>query len=128
MQDAPQTALTAFLNAGAIYRATPGAGIQAAHVDMQLAKVALANGRAQEAIQLVNRSTGAALENENPALMATLLLIRAEAYEMLGNDQLAQQARLDSASWARYGFGSDAAVRQRSAEVAALANTGSRRN
>jgi hypothetical protein len=128
MQDAPQTALTAFLNAGAIYRATPGAGIQAAHVDMQLAKVALANGRAQEAIQLVNRSTGAALENENPALMATLLLIRAEAYEMLGNDQLARQARLDSASWARYGFGSDAAVRQRSAEVAALANTGSRRN
>ncbi len=128
MKDDPQTALRAFLNAGAIYRATPGAGIQAAHVDMQLAAFALSAGRAQDAIALVNRSLSAALEEENAALMATLYLIRAEAYETLGHTAEAAQARLDSAQWARYGFGSDAAVRARAAEVAALADAGARMN
>ncbi len=128
MNDDPNLALRAFLNAGAIYRATPGAGIQAAHVDMQLAAFALGSGRAQDAIALVNRSLGAAIEEQNAALMATLYLIRAEAYEALGARPQAAQARLDSAHWARYGFGSDAAVRARAAEVAALARAGARVN
>lgn len=128
MKDDPSTALRAFLNAGAIYRATPGAGIQAAHVDMQLAAFALGSGRAQDAIALVNRSLSAALDGENAALMATLYMIRAESYEALGQSALARQARLDSANWARYGFGSDAAVRARAAEVAALAQAGARLN
>ncbi|ADE85358.1 DUF2927 domain-containing protein [Rhodobacter capsulatus] len=126
--DDPETALTAFANAGAIYRATPGAGIQSAHVDMQLAAFALSSGRASDAIALVNRAIPQALTGENAALMATLYLIRAEAYETLGNPAQAQQARLDSAQWARYGFGSDAAVRARAAEVAALARAGARYN
>lgn len=128
IKDDPDTALRAFANAGAIYRATPGAGIQAAHVDMQLAAFALSSGRAQDAIALVNRALSPALQGENAALMATLYLIRAEAYETLGNTAQARQARLDSAQWARYGFGTDAAVRARAAEVAALAEAGARYN
>ena len=128
VHDDPDTALTAFANAGAIYRATPGAGIQSAHVDMQLAAFALSSGRASDAIALVNRAIPQALSGENAALMATLYLIRAEAYETLGNPAQARQARLDSAQWARYGFGSDAAVRARAAEVAALARAGARFN
>ncbi len=128
IKDDPELALRAFANAGAIYRATPGAGIQAAHVDMQLAAFALGSGRAQDAIALVNRALTPALQGENAALMATLYLIRAEAYEVLGNSAQAAQARLDSAQWARYGFGSDGAVRARAAEVAALAQAGARYN
>lgn len=128
IKDDPETALRAFANAGAIYRATPGAGIQAAHVDMQLAAFALSSGRAQDAIALVNRALGPALQGENAALMATLYLIRAEAYETLGNQAQARAARLDSGQWARYGFGTDAAVRARAAEVAALAQAGARYN
>ena len=121
VRDDPDTAIKAFANAGAIYRATPGAGIHAAHVDMQLAAFALSAGRAQDAIALVNRALNPAIAGENAALMATLHLIRAEAYDMLGNAAQARQARLDAEQWARYGFGSDAAVRARAAEVAALA-------
>lgn len=128
MKDDPSTALRAFVNAGSIYRATPGAGIQAAHVDMQLAAFALGSGRAQEAIALVNRSLDAALKEQNAALMATLYLIRADAYQAIGASAQAQQARLDSAQWSRYGFGSDTAVRARAAEVAALARSGTRSN
>ena len=128
LQSDPQGAINAFVNAGAIYRRTPGAGIQAAHVDMQLAAYALASGRAQDAIQLVNRSFSAALSGQNAALMATLYMIRAEAYEQLGNGAQARQARLDMGHWARYGFGSDTAVQRRAAEVAALADAGARAN
>lgn len=128
IKDDPEAALGAFANAGAIYRATPGAGIQSAHVDMQLAAFALSTGRAQDAIALVNRALSPAIAGENAALMATLYLIRAEAYETLGNSAQAAQARLDSAQWARYGFGSDAAVKARAAEVAALARSGARLN
>ncbi|WP_415183233.1 DUF2927 domain-containing protein [Phaeovulum sp.] len=128
VRDAPEAALNAFVQAAAIYRATPGARIHAAHVDMQLAAFALANGRAEDAMALVNRSLDVAVTAENPAMMATLYMIRAEALQSLGHAAEARRARLDSGAWARYGFGSDAAVRKRSAEVAALANIDARQN
>ncbi|WP_245860884.1 DUF2927 domain-containing protein [Rhodobacter maris] len=124
VQSDPETALHAFATAGAIYRSTPGAGIQSAHVDMQLAALALSSGHAQEAIALADRALAPALEGENAALVATLHLIRAEAYEALGEGVQARQARLDSGQWAGYGFGSDAAARARAAEVAARAQAG----
>ncbi|SIS79891.1 DUF2927 domain-containing protein [Phaeovulum vinaykumarii] len=123
MTSAPQQSVSAFLNAGRIYRATPGARIQAAHVDMQLAALALQDGRAQDAVALVGRAMGPAIRGDNPALVATLHLIRAEAYGALGAGAQAEQARLDAASWARYGYGSDAAVRRRAADIAALARS-----
>ncbi|KEO51671.1 DUF2927 domain-containing protein [Thioclava pacifica] len=128
MKTDPDVAIRSYLNAGAIYARTPGAGIQAAHIDMQLAAFALGTGRAQDAIALVNRSLSPAISGENASLMATLYMIRAEAYAQLGNAAQAEQARLDMEQWARYGFGSDAAVRRRASEVAALADAGARMN
>lgn len=126
--DDPATAVQAFTTAGRIYRSLPGAGIQAAHVDMQLAALALGTGQSQDAIALANRAQGAALKAENSALMATLALIRASAYEQIGMDPQAGQARSEASQWARYGFGSSGALQARAAEVAALARAGERVN
>lgn len=123
LPDDPETALAAFVRAGRIYRALPGGAIQGAHVDMQMAAFALSSGHPQDALTLAGRSLAPASESQNAALLATLYLIRAQAYEALGRPREAAQARLDSAGWARYGFGSDAAVRKRAAEVAALTGT-----
>ena len=124
----PEAALAAFVRAGQIYRALPGGGIQAAHVDMQMAAFALSAGHGHDALTLADRSLGPAAESQNAALLATLYLIRAQAYDAIGLPREAAQARLDSAGWARYGFGSDVAVRKRAAEVAALTRTAARAN
>jgi hypothetical protein len=50
-------------------------------------------------------------------------MIRAEAFQMLGQPAEAQALRLDSLGWARYGFGEEVKVRQRMAEIAVLAPT-----
>lgn len=126
LPDDPEGALAAFLRAGQLYRALPGGAIQVAHVDMQMAAFALSGGRAQDALTLVARALGPAAESQNAALLATLYLIRAQSYDTLGHRAEAAQARLDSAGWARYGFGSDAAMRRRAAEVAALTRTAPR--
>jgi len=126
--DDASLALRAFANAGAIYRATPGAGMQSAHVDMQLAAFALKAGRAQDALGLVDRALANARKGENAALLATLYLIKAEASDALGAAGSARQARLDSARWARYGFGSDVAVRTRAAGMVVLAQNGTQGN
>lgn len=128
LRDDPQGALSAFRTAGAIFRATPGAAVQAAHVDMQLAALALASGQPDTARALSERALPAARAAENAALSATLSMIRAEACEALGDSAGARAAWLDSQHWARYGFGSDAAVRARATEVAALAGAGAQVN
>lgn len=128
LKDDPQAALSAFRTAGAIFRATPGAAVQAAHVDMQLAALALASGQPGEARALSERALPHARTAENAALTATLSMIRAEACEALGDSAGAKAAWLDSQHWARYGFGSDAAVRARATEVAALAGAGAQVN
>ena len=128
LKDDPQAALSAFRAAGAIFRATPGAAVQAAHVDMQLAALALSSGRPAEARALSARAIPPARAAENAALTATLFMIRAEACAALGDSAGARAAWLDSQHWARYGFGSDAAVRARATEVAALAEAGAQLN
>lgn len=115
-----ETALVAFLNAAQIYRSRPGMEIQAAHVDMQLAAFALSAGEAQDALALVDRSLLVVTRAENAALLSTLMMIRAEALELLGRDAEARAVRLDSLGWARYGFGPEAQVRARLYEIAAL--------
>ncbi len=57
---------------------------------------------------------------ENAALLATLMLLRAEALDLTGRVAEARAVRLDSLGWARYGFGSDWAVRAKLREIAAL--------
>ncbi|AMY68972.1 hypothetical protein AKL17_1720 [Frigidibacter mobilis] len=114
------TAFTAFLRAALIYRARPGMEIQAAHVDMQLAAFALSAGQAEDTLTFVDRSLPVVAQAENAALLATLMLLRAEALELLGRSSEARAVRLDAMGWARYGFGPEPEVRRRVAEIAAL--------
>ena len=118
----PQRALDAFDRAAAIYSRQPGGELQLAHIDMQLAAMALAGGLAEEAAQLADRAIPAVKRHENAALLATLMLIKAEALEQLGNPAAAAALRIDSEPWARYGFGPDSVVKARMRDIAAVAD------
>ncbi len=122
----PATAVKAFAEAGRIYRSLPGAEVHAAHVDMQLAAIALSSGQYDQAISFVDRALPVVRQAENASLLATLMLIKAEALEGEGDAAGARALRLDSLGWARYGFGSEQQVRARMAEVASLAARGRR--
>ncbi|KPU84396.1 hypothetical protein JI58_04145 [Marinosulfonomonas sp. PRT-SC04] len=113
------TALNAFLNSGAIY-ARNDSRVQLAHVAMQLAAFSLSAGNGTDTLKLVNANLSAVANSKNAALLATLLMIKAEALDLLGRASQAHAVRLDSLAWARYGFGSDKAVRNRLAEISAL--------
>lgn len=116
----PELALASFLQAGTIYRSDADTELQAAHIAMQLAAFALSAGQADVAVDIVDNSTRAVARAENAALLATLLMVKAEALEALGRPQEAEEVREDSLGWARYGFGSDAEVISRQREIAAL--------
>jgi hypothetical protein len=45
---------------------------------------------------------------------------------MKGQAREASAVRIDSNGWARYGFGSDAQIKARAAEISALARRGNR--
>lgn len=115
-----ELALASFLQAGGIYAANPETKVHEAHIAMQLAAFALSSGQAQVAIDLVDRHSAAVAAAENAALLATLLLVKVEALELLGDVAEAAALRRDSLGWARYGFGDDAEVRKRAGEIAAL--------
>ena len=120
----PAVALPSFAEASRIYRSLPGGAIQAAHVDMQLAAHALSTGQHARALQLAEGSFSTVSAAENAALMATLLMMKAEALDGLGQATAADAVRLDSKGWGRYGFGSDEQVHARMAEIAILARRG----
>jgi len=122
----PDAAVQAFAQAAKIYRSIPGAAVNAAHVDMQLAAIALSSGQNDQAITFADRAIPVVKQAENAALLATLMLIKAEALENAGRGDQAQALRLDSQAWARYGFGAERDVRARMSEIAALGARGSR--
>ncbi|MCC6306717.1 MAG: DUF2927 domain-containing protein [Rhodobacteraceae bacterium] len=122
-----ELALASFLQAAAIFRRLPGAAPHVAHAEMQLAAHALSAGQPDRALALANANLAAASEAQNGGLLATLLMIKAAALEAQGRPAEARAARLDSLGWARYGFGSDEAVRARLAEIDALAGLRARR-
>ena len=113
-------AFAAFREADRIYRATPGASLQAAHMGVQLAAYALSSGRADEAISIIDPHITSVKSAENAALLSTLLMLKAEALDYAGRATEAQLVRLDSLGWARYGFGSNAQVGARLREIAAI--------
>lgn len=122
----PAEAALAFREAQAIWQRLKGGEVRSAHVDMQLAAFALAQGRFAEALALTDRAIPVVERAENAALLATLLMMRSEANSALGREAEARAARLDSLGWARYGFGTDALVRARLSDIAGLAATGRR--
>ena len=122
----PKSALTAFTEAGRIYRSLPGGEIHAAHVDMQLAAYALASGDAKAALDIANRAMPVVSAAENASLMATLMMVKAEALQMQGRGREASAVRMDSIGWARYGFGSESQIKARASEISALARRGNK--
>lgn len=122
----PSRGLEALLHAQAIYRAA-GLRLQSAHVEMQLAAFALSQGDAEQAMRLADDASGPAMQAQNAALLASLLMVKAEALDLMQRPDDARSVRLDSLAWARYGFGSDAAIRAHLAEIRALSPQGRRR-
>ncbi len=120
------SAIAAYTEAGRIWRSQPGGQIHAAHVDMQLAAFALSSGQMDQALALTERAIPVARQHQNASLLATMLAMKAEALEAKGDASGARAARLDSLGWARYAFGSDAQVRARMSDIAALSAKGSR--
>lgn len=114
-------ALEAFRKAEAIYSASQQTRLQAAHMGVQLAAYALSSGRPDQAIAIVNTHIPPVLSAENAVLLSTLLMIKAQALDLAGHGREARLVRLDSLGWARYGFGTDAQVGARLAEIAAIA-------
>ncbi|MEY1555845.1 DUF2927 domain-containing protein [Yoonia sp. R2331] len=113
-------ALASFNAAEAVYRADPVTSVHTAHIAVQKAAFALAAGDAQTTLTLAEEAIPVARRHQNAALMATLMMFKAEALAMTGNTVEAEAVRLDSLGWARYGFGSDLNVQARLAEIAAL--------
>lgn len=115
-----ETAIKAFLQAGELYRGLFGESVQTAHVATQMAAFALSSGQAEAAINIVNQAIPATRNSQNAALLATLLMIKAESLDFLGRVSEARIVRLDSLGWGRYGFGAEPNVRARLAEIKAL--------
>ncbi|MEH6832652.1 MAG: DUF2927 domain-containing protein [Sulfitobacter sp.] len=116
----PKTAQAHYLQAKAFYNATPGTRLHQAYVATQLAAYSISQGNGTEALALVRPHIETARSNENAALLSTLLLLRAEALDLENRPSEAQAVRLDSLGWARYGFGSDWAVRAKLREISSL--------
>ena len=116
----PREAQKQFLVAQKFYKSTAGTQLHQAYVAAQLAAYAVSQGDGSGALQLIAPHVKTARENENAALLSTLLLIRAEALDLENRPSEAQAVRMDSLGWARYGFGSDWAVRAKLREISSL--------
>ncbi|SEO53128.1 Protein of unknown function [Salinihabitans flavidus] len=95
-------------------------GPHRAFVATQLAAYELSSGRGKDAIDRLTPHLPQAARYENAALLATLMLLNAEALELAGRASEARSVRLDSLGWARYGFGADWAVRAKQHEISGL--------
>jgi hypothetical protein len=116
----PDLALASFLQAGQVFSRSRDMDIHEAHVAMQLSAFALSSGQADLALELVNRSIPAVERAQNAALLSSLLFVKAESLDLLGRQAEAQEVRVDSLGWARYGFGPDEDVLMRASEIASL--------
>lgn len=116
----PDMAFRAFQNANTIYGARYETRVHQAHVAVQLCAFALLNGDAGTVLQLTSKHIPTAYEHENASLLASLMMFRAEALEIQGRVSEAQNVRMDSLGWARYGYGSQAAIAARAREIAQL--------
>ncbi|MEQ9260813.1 MAG: DUF2927 domain-containing protein [Roseovarius sp.] len=116
----PEFAFRQFIAAEAAYRQASDTELHRAYSASQLAAYAISQGRAGDALRMVEPHVATAEQHENAALLATLMMLQAEALEMEGRVAEARAVRLDSMGWARYGFGPDWAVRAKLQEIAQL--------
>ena len=113
-------AQSSFARADEIYQTNPATHIHAAHIAVQRAAFALAEGNAANTIAIADGAIPQARAHQNAALLATLMMFKAEALALQGKTEAANALRLDSLGWARYGFGPDIQVQARLNEIAAL--------
>jgi Protein of unknown function (DUF2927) len=113
-------AVVSFAEAARIYASLPDGPVHTAHVDMQMAAFALSSGQPEVTIALADQAIPVVTRAENAALLATFMLLKAQALDQQGHTDEARALRLDSLGWARYGFGSDDQVRARMNDIAAL--------
>ncbi|MEO0485028.1 MAG: DUF2927 domain-containing protein [Pseudomonadota bacterium] len=116
----PQRAFNSFVAADSLFQQSPTTALHSAYVGAQIAAFALLDGDADTIIAITDRHIPTAAQHENAALMASLMMFRAEALELQGRMAQARALRLDSLGWARYGFGSTEAVTARLREIALL--------
>ncbi|WP_299820133.1 DUF2927 domain-containing protein [uncultured Jannaschia sp.] len=112
-------AVAAFLAAERAYERAFGEGLQTAQITVQMVAFALSSGQADVALPALDRAIPAARGGQNAALLATLLLMRAEAIGMLGDVVEARAVRREGLAWGRYAWG-DAVLLRQTAEVASL--------
>jgi len=113
--------LGAFNAAGRPYAQTPATSIHAAHIALQLAAFTLISRDADATIALTTPAIESARRHENAALMALLMMFKAEALDLKGDTEAGMALRLDSLGWALYGLGDRDAVIERLNEIASLA-------
>lgn len=116
----PASAQDHFVLAQRYFGTRPDTALHRAYVASQLAAYAISAGRADDALYLLQPHLNTASVHENAALLATLMMLRAEALDLAGRPTEARSVRLDSLGWARYGFGADWAVRAKLREVGSL--------
>ena len=116
----PNEALRSFVAAGRIYQNRPDTAVQEAHVAMQIAAFQLSLGRSAAAISIVDRNLPAVRRSGHAALLSLMLLVKAEALELAARPDEAAAVQREALSWARYGFETEADVRERVAEIRAI--------
>jgi hypothetical protein len=118
----PGVAAKNFTEAYGLFRRRFGTDdIRTAQAGVHVAALALGAGEYETAVRLADRHLPGARAGQNAILVAGLLSIKAGALDELGRSADAQEARLDSLQWARYGFGDgDGALAREQAQLAAL--------
>lgn len=114
-------AYAALTQAHEIYSARASTAYHAAHVALQLSAIALLERDYDGALKLTSAAMPAAYDAGNAALLASLMLTKAEALRTIGRASEARLVRLDSLGWARYGFGTDEQVLALTRDIANLA-------
>ena len=120
LQDDPGEALALFLRAGRIYQNRPDTAVQEAHVAMQLAAFQLSAGRADMAIALVDQSLPVVTRSEHAALLSLMLMVKAEALMLKGENSQSERVQQEAVGWARYGFGAPETIKDRLADIEAI--------
>ncbi|MEX0340473.1 MAG: DUF2927 domain-containing protein [Arenibacterium sp.] len=118
--DDPNLAQQHYTSALGYLERTPGTELHRAFIATQTAAYAIARGDGDTALRMISPHLDVARRAENAALLSTLMLLQAEALDLTGQSDTALSVRLDSLGWARYGFGSDTAVRAKMREISAL--------
>ena len=116
----PDLAQRHYQNALHFLSLSPNTDLHRAYVSTQVAAYEITRGDGDAALALIRPNLAVAAQSENAALLSTLMMLQAEALDLVGRPDQARNVRLDSLGWARYGFGSDWAVRAKMREIAAL--------